>query len=111
MKDPFESTGPAAKVTRRKKESTLENWARKRAKELGFWYRKFKSPGKRSAPDDVFSHRQTGPFWIEFKREGELPTDKQLAEHIEMIAHGCRVYVSDTVEKTEEIFQYELATS
>lgn len=108
MKDPFTDTAPPAKVVRRKKESTLEKAARKHAKDLGFWYRKFKSPGKRSAPDDVFSHMVTGPFWVEFKREGEEATPKQAAEHDEMRSHGCRVYVCSTPLQFENVIQQEL---
>jgi hypothetical protein len=108
MRDPFTDTGPAAKVVRRKKESTLENAARKLAKVLGFWCRKFKSPGKRSAPDGVFSHFLTGPFWIEFKKEGEAPTAKQLEEHMIMRCQGCRVYVCDTITQVANVFNAEL---
>lgn len=109
MKDPFTDTAPPVKVTRRKKESTLEKSARKYAKDLGFWYRKFKSPGKRSAPDDVFSREDTGPFWVEFKKEGEEPTDKQDEEHKVMRAHGCRVYVCDRMSQFEEVLRKEIA--
>jgi hypothetical protein len=77
------------------RESSLESRAKRYAKSLGYWVRKFQSPGKRSAPDDIFANPFGFVFFIEFKARNKPPTANQLEEHAEMRAHGLTVYVVD----------------
>lgn len=80
---------------KRNRESDVEGrcvgWATRRR-----WYvRKFKSPGKRSAPDRLFAKGGMVVF-IEFKRKGKKATPKQLEEHKQMRnVGGLTVHVFD----------------
>lgn len=85
------------------RESSLEGRAKRYAKSLGYWVRKFKSPGKRAAPDDVFANPFGFVMFLEFKARGKKPTPAQLAEHAEMREHGLKVYVVDNYEDAKAI--------
>ena len=56
------------------RESKLEAAGNAHAKKNGWWQRKFKSPGRRSAPDRIYA-KQGRVFFIEYKRKGEKPTE------------------------------------
>jgi hypothetical protein len=88
------------------RESKVESAGNRLAKKLGFWERKFKSPGRRSAPDRIYA-KNGSVFWIEYKRKGEAPTELQKLEHKRMRAAGLRVYVCDCKEEYEAVFEYE----
>ena len=85
------------------RESSVEGRAKRYARSLGYWVRKFKSPGRRSAPDDIFKHRYGIPFFIEFKAHGKPATALQLEEHAEMRAAGLTVYVCDNFDDAKAI--------
>lgn len=85
------------------RESSVEERAKRYARSLGYWCRKFKSPGRRSAPDDIFANGCGFVFFCEFKARGEKPTALQLAEHDEMRAHGLIVYVVDSYDEAKRI--------
>jgi len=74
-------------------ETACKNWAR----DHGFYVRKYKSPGRRSAPDDIFCHSGVIVF-CEFKAQGEVPTKLQQDEHDEMRSHGMAVFWTDSVD-------------
>lgn len=77
------------------RERDIESWAVRRAEKAGYWVRKFKAPGRRSAPDRIFA--QLGrSWWVEFKATGEQPTELQLDEHRKMRAAGLTVYWTDS---------------
>lgn len=81
------------------RESSIERRVKRYARDLGYWVRKFKSPGKRDAPDDIFKHPNSSVvFFIEFKAFGKEPTSSQLEEHAVMRAAGLTVYVVDNFE-------------
>lgn len=63
----------------------------------GFFVRKVAWPGRRNAPDRVFSHDRRGTVWIEFKRPGEEPRKGQTREHERMRKAGMEVHVCDSV--------------
>lgn len=90
------------------RESEIESWSGKLAKKRGWWHRKFKSPGKRSAPDRVFA-KNGYVFFVEFKASGEEATDLQDDEHIEMRNYGLSVHVCDSRELFEKILEVEEA--
>lgn len=86
-----------------KRESSLEGRAKRYARSLGYWVRKFKTPGRRSAPDDIFKHPNGIAFFIEFKARDKPPTALQLEEHAEMRAAGLIVYVVDRFDDAKAI--------
>jgi hypothetical protein len=77
------------------RESSVEGRACTYAKKLGYWHRKFKSPGKTSAPDRLFCNQFGFMFFIEFKALGKGPTVLQASEHEEMRRYRMNVYVID----------------
>lgn len=90
------------------KESEIESWSVKKARQSGWWVRKFATPSRRSAPDDIFA-RDGRIFWIEFKAKGQRPTPLQLEEHRVMREHGLTVYVCDCREAFEAVLSHENA--
>lgn len=86
------------------RERDIESWAVREATKAGWWCRKFKAPGRRSAPDRVFA-RYGRVFFVEFKATGETPTELQADEHAKMRAAGLTVYWTDS----REGFAYILA--
>lgn len=91
---------------RKLRERDIEQWAVRRARERGWWVRKFKSINRRSAPDDIFA-KYGRVFFIEFKATGEKPTPLQEEEHREMRAAGITVYVCDSREQFTGIMANE----
>lgn len=88
------------------RENKIESEVKDYARSRGWWVRKFKSPGNRSAPDDIFG--QNGRvFWIEFKRKDKPPTADQALEHEEMRKKGLTVYVVDNIEDGKRIIDAE----
>jgi hypothetical protein len=85
------------------RESSVEGRAGTYADKLGYWHRKFRSPGKRSAPDRIFANAFGFVFFCEFKARGEPATALQLEEHVEMRAHGLIVYVVDNFDDAKTI--------
>ena len=85
------------------RESSVEGRACTYARSLAYWTRKFKSPGKRSAPDRIFSNAFGFVLFLEFKARGKKPTALQLAEHDEMRAHGLIVHVCDNFDDAKTI--------
>lgn len=79
-------------------EKSVGAWAERR----GWFHRKFKSPGRRSAPDRIFALNGYVLF-IEFKAKGKTPTVLQAKEHDEMRAAGLRVYWTDNVADAKDI--------
>lgn len=90
-------------------EKEIERKVCEYAKAKGFYVRKFVSPAHRSVPDRYFiapgSPGSTPDeltttlymrlFKVEFKRQGEEPTDAQKREHRELRSYGVRVFVID----------------
>ena len=76
-------------------ENKIESWAIRHAEKAGYWCRKFKAPGRRSAPDRVFA-RNGRVFFVEFKATGEEPTELQEEEHRKMRSAGLTVYWTDS---------------
>lgn len=83
-------------------ESTVKAYARTR----GWWARKFKSPGNRDVPDDVFAQNKR-VFWIEFKRKGKKLSPGQEDEIALMRAQGLTVYVVDNIDEGKRVIDAE----
>lgn len=88
------------------RERDIESWSGRKAKEAGWWHRKFTSPGNRSVPDRVFA-RHGRVLWVEFKATGEKPTELQAEEHRKMRAAGLTVYWTDCREGFAYILEME----
>lgn len=84
-------------------EANVEGQTVFRAEEAGYFVRKVSWPGRKSAPDRVFSRADRGTVWIEFKDTGKRATLLQSREHDRMRDAGMEVYVVDTLEKALEI--------
>lgn len=70
----------------------------KRVKVLGGMAEKFTSPAKRSVPDRLVSLPNGNIVFVELKRPGAKPTEKQTLDHDRRRALGFKVVVIDTVE-------------
>jgi len=68
------------------------------AKSKGIEHRKFKTPNRHSAPDQLFLLGDERVRFIEFKRKGEKPTPGQLREHATLAELGYVVRVIDNIE-------------
>lgn len=93
---------------RRKLEKDVEKACKQWARDHGWWVRKFKSPGNRSAPDDLFARKFPGTsrkLAVEFKKLGKKSTPKQLDEQRWMREAGWEVYEIDSYEKFVALFE------
>ena len=79
-------------------ERDIENALIKRVKELGGMCEKFTTPGRRSVPDRLVILPSNRIIFVECKRPGELPTEKQSKDHKKRRALGCDVRVIDSLE-------------
>lgn len=87
-------------------ERDIESWSSRKARDAGWWNRKFKSPGNRSVPDRIFG-KGGRIFWVEFKATGKKPTELQKEEHDLMRQHGLTVYWTDCREGFAYIMELE----
>lgn len=94
---------------KKKRESGVEDGARKYMKSIGGGSWKFTSPNNRGVPDRIFSHPNCGSFFVEFKKEGKQLGDLQDMMCDEMEGFGCRVYRAvDTLEKAKAVIDKEV---
>lgn len=87
-------------------ERDIESWSSRKARDAGWWNRKFTSPGNRSVPDRIFG-KNGRVFWVEFKATGKNPTELQDEEHKLMRKHGLTVYWTDCREGFAYIMEFE----
>lgn len=64
---------------------------------------------KRGWPDRLIMLTNGYSFFIEFKREGEVPSRLQLHTHQQLRDKGHHVYVCSNFEHAKEITEYEIA--
>jgi len=84
-------------------ESTIEKKVTKYAESLGWLAYKFSSPNNRGVPDRLYI-RNGVVIFIEFKQLGKKPTKLQ-THHINKIkAQSIAVYVVDSVDAGEAVF-------
>jgi hypothetical protein len=79
-------------------EKDIEKSVKRYAESKGWLTRKWVSPGHNFVPDQILIRPDGQVIFVEFKRGGKLPTPGQLREHEKLRAHGCLVYVIDSVE-------------
>lgn len=102
------SAKPWRSPVRRKLEKDVEKRCKDWARDHGWWVRKFKSPGNRSVPDDIFAKKFLGTsrkVAVEFKRFGKTSTDKQVEQQGLMRDAGWEVYEIDSYEKFVALFE------
>ncbi len=92
------------------RESEIEKYLVRRAKELGGEVRKVQWIGRRGAPDRLVMLPYervvfNTAIWIELKAPGEKTKPHQAREHKRMRAMGQRVEVVDSFERVEEVLQ------
>ena len=68
------------------------------AKSKGVAVYKFTSPARAAVPDRLYIFPGGKVVFIEFKREGMVPTPAQLREHQRLRNQGATVHVIDNVE-------------
>ncbi|MHA1286563.1 MAG: VRR-NUC domain-containing protein [Candidatus Thorarchaeota archaeon] len=86
------------------RESKIESYAVKIAKQKGFMAVKYKDESRNGGPDHLFLGPSKDIFWIEFKRLGEKPKPHQLKYHDMLRSLGFEVYVIDCKEDVDELF-------
>lgn len=86
-------------------ELEIEHKADKRAHELGFLLRKLKWIGRRGAPDKLYSRKDTGPFFVEYKRPGESLAPHQEREIGRLRDAGMTVHVVDNLADAVALFE------
>lgn len=89
-------------------ESKIEKAVKKYARDKGCWVRKFKSPGNRAAPDDIFLTPWGVIFFIEFKRPGEEPTLLQWREIKEINNRKGHAHWTDDLTVGKAIVDFHL---
>ena len=85
---------PKRKLLEKDIESKVVRYAEKK----GWRGMKFVSPNYRSVPDRIFFRHPGRVFFIEFKKGGEKPTEKQQREIDRLKAEGFSVFVVDDVQ-------------
>lgn len=78
-------------------EADLEKDAIKFAKRHSWLTRKFRHAGRRAAPDRWFAKGGI-IFWVEFKRQGNVPSEQQYEEIFAMRGAGLDVLWIDSIE-------------
>lgn len=68
-----------------------------RAERAGYFVRKVGWIGRRNAPDRVFSRKDRGTVWMEFKAPGQKARPGQALEHKLMRAAGMEVHLCDSI--------------
>ena len=73
-------------------------------KALGGECEKFTSPARRSVPDRIVTLPGGRIEFVECKRPGEQPTEKQSRDHERRRALGCSVRVIDSLEAIDHAY-------
>lgn len=97
MLDEFADAAPRKRRKKTGEKATVETPACKWMKDRGWYHKKYKSVGSRSAPDRIFAKRGHVIF-VEFKKKDKKPTELQNDEHIRMRKFGLTVWVFDDLE-------------
>lgn len=87
-------------------ERDVEKTVKHYAESKGWLTRKWTSPGHAFVPDQIFIRPDGLVIFVEMKRPGAKPTAGQLREHDKLRAHGCLVYVIDSVEAGKQMVDW-----
>lgn len=80
------------------REQSIETPVVRKAEIAGFFVRKVSWVGRKHAPDRIFSRKDRGEVWLEFKRPKGKARAGQAREHEKMRNAGMEVHVVDSVE-------------
>lgn len=94
------------KPTKEHTEFEVESWSKQKAKNQGWWVRKFASMAHRAVPDDIFA-KAGRIFFVEFKNIKTKPSPLQAHEHEEMRAAGVDVFVIKTRDQFQVLLDAE----
>lgn len=89
------------------RESLIEKRWCKKVKDLGGRADKYKTPGRRHAPDRINLFPKEQVFFVEFKATGETLTDGQRREHQRLADLGFRVYMCNAIFQIHNILMAE----
>lgn len=89
---------------RTERESEIEQEAMEYAEWRGWWQFKIMRASRNGIPDRLLL-RNGQLIFVEFKREGEVPTPQQIKRHAEIRAHGGTVYVCDSLAEAKRILR------
>ncbi len=107
MLDEFADAAPRKRRKKTGEKATVETPACAWMKGRGWYHKKYKSIGSRSAPDRIFA-KEGYVFFCEFKAPNKKPTDKQADEHKKMRKFGLEVLVCDDLEDFKAfVIQFE----
>lgn len=83
------------------RERFIEKYFKRQVKAAGGVAEKFKSPGKRSVPDQIVTWIAPMLDYVELKAPGEVPTSGQLRDHARRRKRGYFVAVLDSKEMVD----------
>lgn len=99
------STRPSSATMR---ERQVENYLRDQAVRRNLLSYKFVSPENAGVPDRILigvgRHGYSLTIFVEVKRPGEVPNDRQREVITTMRNHGAFVYVVDSIEEVDDLF-------
>ncbi|WP_054939050.1 VRR-NUC domain-containing protein [Paenibacillus ihuae] len=87
------------------RERDIETYLRKQVKAAGGLAYKWTSPGNAGVPDRIVVLPFNRVHFVELKAPGQKPTPLQLAQHRELTARGCSVWVIDSKEGVDAFLQ------
>lgn len=85
------------------REDVVEAYLFREMTAAGINCHKFKTPGRRHAPDRICLGRGAVVFFVECKKFGEEPRDGQLREHARLRRMGFEVHVVDTNDQVDAL--------
>lgn len=85
------------------RERDVENYLKRRVREVGGEIRKTQWIGRVGAPDRRVMLPDRLPIWIELKAPGEKPEPHQIREHNRMRRLGELVEVIDSIEAVDAL--------
>jgi hypothetical protein len=85
------------------RESLIEAYLVRELKKVGVRADKYKTPGRRNAPDRICLKAWRQVFFVETKRPGEKPRPGQLREFCRLRDLGFLIYVIDCKEGVDDL--------
>ncbi len=85
------------------REVSIEAYLVREMKKLRIACLKFKTPGRRHAPDRICLREWGYVFFVETKAPGKKPRPGQAREFARLRKFGFQVFVADTKEKVDQL--------
>ena len=87
-------------------EKDIEKAVAEYAEKRGILQRKFKTPGRRNAPDRIFFQQPGICFFIEFKDTGKIARPGQIREAEKLRRQGFDVWFVDNIQTGKEVIDH-----